>query len=80
MVFKIALRNLLAKKIYTELGKDDKITEITSLIEMLDLEIEQENKKLQEELNNKESINEEDTETTTQNDNKEVKAKDGILD
>ena len=71
---------LLAKKIYTELGKDDKITEITSLIEMLDLEIEQENKKLQEELNNKESINEEDTETTIQNDNKEVKAKDGILD
>ena len=72
---------LLAKKIYTELEKDDKIAEITSLIEMLDLEIEQENKKLQEELNNKqENNNEIETESISQNDNKEVKSKDILLD
>lgn len=58
---------LLAKKIYAELGKDDKIAEITSLIEVLDLEIEKENKKLQEELNHKEEniTDEENTESTS---------------
>lgn len=67
---------LLAKKIYAELGKDDKIAEITSLIEVLDLEIEKENKKLQEELNHKEEniTDEENTESTNQDDNKDVKS------
>ena len=72
---------LLAKKIYAELGKDDKIAEITSLIEVLDLEIEKENKKLQEELNHKEEniTDEENTESTSQDDNKDVKSGDKLL-
>ena len=64
---------LSAKKIYTELGKDDKITEITSLMEMLDLEIEQQNEKLKEQLNNKEDTTETTSlETTTDNDIEDI--------
>nr|WP_317357716.1 PP2C family serine/threonine-protein phosphatase [uncultured Tyzzerella sp.] len=58
---------LIAKKIYTELGKDDKIIELNSLIEMLDLEIEQQNEKLKEDLTNNQTTTEDQTETTIEN-------------
>ena len=63
---------LFAKKVYAELKKDDKVAEITSLIEMLDLEIEKENKrleelKLQEELNNNENTSNNTEDETEQN-------------
>lgn len=63
---------LFAKKVYAELKKDDKVAEMTSLIEMLDLEIEKENKRLeelrlQEELNNKENTSNNTENETEQN-------------
>lgn len=54
---------LFAKKIYTELKKDDKVKEIDSLIELLDLEIE-ENKNLEEQSN--EELTSETSESTSE--------------
>lgn len=54
---------LFAKKIYTELKKDDKVKEIDSLIELLDLEIE-ENKKLEEQ--STEELTSETSESTSE--------------
>ena len=54
---------LFAKKIYTELKKDDKVKEIDSLIELLDLEIE-ENKNLEEQ--STEELTSETSESTSE--------------
>lgn len=54
---------LFAKKIYTELKKDDKVKEIDSLIELLDLEIE-ENKKIEEQ--STEELTSETSESTSE--------------